>query len=109
MTGVKFPVGAMTGFFLFATASVLAIGVHRASYPVGTGSCNTGLKRPGCESDNPFSFNVKINIVLRVFMVSCLFKYRGTYTVLPLHLRGCIQTFPDWVITKYTLTFGITL
>jgi hypothetical protein len=23
-------------------------------------------------------------------------------------IRGCIQKFPDWVIMKYTLTFGIT-
>jgi hypothetical protein len=47
--GVRFPAGA--GIFLFSAASRLALGVHPAFYPVGTGGSFTGLKRPGREAD----------------------------------------------------------
>jgi len=38
--------------------------------------------------------------ILTNFFKACSYLY--------VYMRECIQKFSDWVITKYTLTFGIT-
>jgi hypothetical protein len=52
MSRVQFPAGAITGFFLFATTSRLALGPTQLPMQGVPGALSLGVKRLGREADN---------------------------------------------------------
>jgi hypothetical protein len=86
MNGVRFPAGAIMGFFHFSTASKLALRPTRPPIQWIPGSLSPSFKRPGREADLslPSSAEVKnawsyTTTPPYVFMACCLIKHRDNF------------------------------
>jgi hypothetical protein len=87
MTGVRFPVEAVMGFSLFATAVPRPALGSTYSIQWVPGALSPGVKRPGREADHssPFSVEVKnawsyASTPPYVLMVRYLVKHRDNFT-----------------------------
>jgi hypothetical protein len=87
-TGVKFPAGAIKGFFLFTTASRSALGINQPPIQWVTERLSAGVKRPerdtshshpsSAEFKDPWSY---ISTHLYVFMAWELVKHTDNFTL----------------------------
>jgi hypothetical protein len=69
MAGVQFPVGAVMGFLLLATASRPALGPTQPPIQWAPGAVSPGLKRQGCEANHPPSSTSILPLPQYFFMV----------------------------------------